>query len=203
LLWAWEGERALARENLAPVASFEPAQRRNLARMLAGGLNCPLASGIGRLFDAVASLLDLRQAGAFEGQAAMLLEFAAEPHVGDAEPYPFDLIDDAAMQPAGWALDWGPMLGGILADLAEGISVGKIAARFHNGLIGMASAVARRADLSQVVLAGGCFQNRILLEGLVARLQADGFHPFWHRRVPPGDGSIALGQAVAAGRMPG
>jgi hydrogenase maturation protein HypF len=170
--------------------------------MLAGGLNCPLASGIGRLFDAVAAILGLRQSGAFEGQAAMLLEFASEPYADDAEPYPFDLADDAAMQPAGWTLDWGPMLGGILADLARGIPVGKIAARFHNTLVGMAVAVARRSGLSQVVLAGGCFQNRILLEGMVTRLRADGFLPFWHRRVPPGDGSIALGQAVAAGRMP-
>jgi hydrogenase maturation protein HypF len=200
LLWAWRGSRAFTERNLPPLASFTSLERRNLETMLARGLNSPLTSSMGRLFDAVAALIGLRQSAAFEGQAAMLLEWAAQGHIDAAEPYPFDLIEDPAMNPAGRSIDWGPMLERILSDLSRGLSLGIVAAKFHNTATEMAAAVAREAGLPRVVLTGGCFQNRILLEGVVARLRRDGFRPYWHQRVPPGDGSIALGQAVAAGR---
>ena len=90
------------------------------------------------------------------------------------------------------------MIEAILADVQQGVSVGIISAKFHNALVEGIVAVAKRAGQERVVLSGGCFQNRYLTERAVRRLQAEGFRPYWHQRVPPNDGGIALGQVVAA-----
>jgi hydrogenase maturation protein HypF len=95
-------------------------------------------------------------------------------------------------------LDWSPMIEAILVDVQQGVSVGIISAKFHNALAESIVAVAKRAGQNCVVLSGGCFQNRYLTERAVRRLQAEGFRPYWHQRVPPNDGGIALGQVVAA-----
>ena len=86
----------------------------------------------------------------------------------------------------------------ILSDVKNGISVGTISAKFHNALVEGMVAVAKASGQPGVVLSGGCFQNRYLAEHAVRRLQAEGFRPYWHQRVPPNDGGIALGQIVAA-----
>jgi hydrogenase maturation protein HypF len=195
LLFALFGEEALARQELRPVAAFAPAERPLLARMLARGINSPLTSSAGRLFDGVAALLDLRQRALFEGQAAMELEWAAEGASLEAS-YPLPV------RPAGplHLVDWEPLLTALLADLAAGRETAGLACRFHNSL---AEAVVRVAEIvgeAKVLLTGGCFQNRLLTERTVARLRAAGFHPYWHQRVPPNDGGIALGQLVAAAR---
>jgi hydrogenase maturation protein HypF len=91
------------------------------------------------------------------------------------------------------------MVRDILVDVAAGIEAGEIAAKFHNTLVEVILAVAQRTREPRVVLTGGCFQNRYLTERAVARLRSEGFHPYWHQRVPPNDGGIALGQAVMAG----
>jgi len=90
------------------------------------------------------------------------------------------------------------MLEAILADLARGVPVSQISARFHQGLVEAIIAVARRLGQPRVVLSGGCFQNRCLTEHAVRRLREAGFRPYWHQRVPPNDGGLALGQIVAA-----
>jgi len=95
------------------------------------------------------------------------------------------------------------MIEAILADIKQGVGVGDISARFHNALVEAIVAVARHAGQNRVVLSGGCFQNRYLTERAVRRLQAEGFRPYWHQRVPPNDGGIALGQVVAALRITG
>ncbi len=158
--------------------------------MLRGGVNAPRTSSAGRLFDAVAALLDIRQMAGFEGQAAMELEFALE----GAEvigPYPFDFAE-------GGVLDWGPMVQAILEDRARGSETGAIARRFHDTLAEIIVAVARRVGEKRVVLSGGCFQNAYLLEQAVTRLVAAGFRVYWPQRIPPNDGGIALGQIMAA-----
>jgi len=81
------------------------------------------------------------------------------------------------------------------------VPVGWIAFRFHNALIAAIAGVAQRVGLQRIVLTGGCFQNRFLLEHTVRRLEDEGFRPYWHQRVPTNDGGIALGQAAAAARM--
>jgi len=192
LLWALCGEGALDLD----LCPFTPAELRVLAQMLRQGLNAPLTSSAGRLFDAVSSLLDLRQHNHYEGQAAMQLEFALEE--GDGDAYPMELIPG---EPA--TLDWEPLITALLADLAAGVSPGRISARFHKGLVEGILAVARLAELPQVALSGGCFQNQYLCERTIARLKAEGFNPHWHQRIPPNDGGIALGQLVAVGRERG
>jgi hydrogenase maturation protein HypF len=97
-------------------------------------------------------------------------------------------------------LDWFLMVEEILSDVKKGVSIGVISAKFHNALAEGIVAVARRAGQNRVVLSGGCFQNRYLTERAVRRLQTEGFRPYWHQRVPPNDGGIALGQVVAAWR---
>jgi hydrogenase maturation protein HypF len=161
--------------------------------MLHRGTNLVTTSSAGRLFDAVAALVGLRTRTRFEGQAAMELEFAVE--AGVEEAYPFQLTDPIN---TARVVDWEPMLRGILDDLQTGTSTGRVAARFHNTLAEMIAAVARKIGRERVVLSGGCFQNQYLTERTVQRLRAVGFRPYWHQRVPPNDGGLALGQIAAA-----
>jgi hydrogenase maturation protein HypF len=113
-----------------------------------------------------------------------------------------------AVQPGGGraavpplVLDWRPAIESLLDDLRRGVPVGAIALKFHEGLACAVVEVARRAGVPRIVLTGGCFQNRVLLERTVRRLADAGFCAYWHQRVPPNDGGIALGQAVMAARM--
>ena len=178
---------------LAPVQSFLEHELKLLHTMLQKNLNCPITSSAGRLFDAVASLVGLRQITRFEGQASMELEFAVHSFETD-EDYEFALSQET--------LDWEPMVRALISDVHESIPVGKIAAKFHNTLAEMIVAVARRVGEERVVLSGGCFQNKYLTERAIARLRAEGFRVYWHQRIPPNDGGIALGQIVAAGPNP-
>jgi hydrogenase maturation protein HypF len=195
LLHAFAGAQALTWERFAPIADFAPAQRGVLGKMLDRGLSSPLTSSVGRLFDAVASLAGLRQKTSFEGQAAMELEYAAERGCGAPYPFPLVVADAEAV------VDWEPMLRELLADLRRLTSIADISARFHDGLVEAIVAVARYAGEPRVALTGGCFQNRLLLTRAIRRLRAEGFEPFWHQRVPPNDGGLALGQIAAAARM--
>jgi hydrogenase maturation protein HypF len=185
------GAKTFQRTELAPVRSLDPSDRRLVEQMLAKGVRSPLTSSAGRLFDAVASLLGLRQRLSFEGQAAMDLEFAIQPGINSS--YLFDLAGEAPC-----VVDWQPMIEAIVLDLHRGELTGVIAAKFHNTLAEMVVAVARLVGEPRIALTGGCFQNQYLAERCVDRLEAEGFYPYWHQRVPPNDGGIALGQVVAA-----
>ena len=92
------------------------------------------------------------------------------------------------------------MIAALLGDTVAGTPTGVVAARFHNALADAIVTVARLAGEPRVVLSGGCFQNRYLLERTVPRLRETGFRPYWHQRIPPNDGGISLGQVVAAAR---
>jgi hydrogenase maturation protein HypF len=124
----------------------------------------------------------------------MQLEFAAGTDAG--EPYPVAWRRAGPLE----EFDWGPMITAVLADLAAGAPTGRIAARFHATLLEVIVAFARRAKEPQVVLTGGCFQNARLAELAARALQEAGFTPYWPQLVPPDDGGLALGQAVAAAR---
>ena len=200
LLYEAFGESALGRLDLAPVKSFSKLELASLGIMLARGVNSPLTSSAGRLFDAVAALIGMRQQVRFEGQAAMELEFALEGVQTD-EAYDFSLLAAPAVGSSATMpiiLDWSSMLSGLLEDIKAGTPSALMSAKFHNGLTETIVAVARRAGQERVLLSGGCFQNRYLTERTIARLKADGFRPYWQQRVPPNDGGIALGQVVAA-----
>ncbi|MBP7571922.1 MAG: carbamoyltransferase HypF [Acidobacteria bacterium] len=202
LLFALHGGAAFAMDDLAPIASFPPIERRTLRTMLERGLNTPLTSSAGRLFDGVASLLNLRHRVAYEGQAAIELEWAARGGRPGCT-YPFVIHEGREFPPgerdeAPALVDWQPMLEALVADLRAGAPAADLARRFHDTLAEMIVAVASRQGLERVVLSGGCFQNRCLTERAVTRLREAGFRPFWHQRIPPNDGGIALGQVVAA-----
>jgi len=194
LLWELEGEAALERRGLPALESFEPREKRLLSQLLERGLNAPTTTSAGRLCDGVAALLGLHLRSSFEGQAAMALEFLADPAVRDAYPLPLEGHDPAV-------LDWRPTIEAILDDLAREVSREIVAARFHNALVEGIAAVTREVGETRVALSGGCFQNRWLLERAAEALERSGFEVLLHRRVPPGDGGVSLGQiAVAAAR---
>ncbi len=196
LLFEMWGEAWRDREDLPPVRSFSPTQRQLLARVLTGRINAPLTSSAGRLFDAIAALLGVRLETRFEGQGAMELEWAIEALDTD-ESYPFRIVPNQSIL----VLDWQPLVEALLADLAGGARRNAMAAGFHNALVDAIVAVAERIGERRIALSGGCFQNRYLIERVVRRLVAAGFSPYWHQRIPPNDGGIALGQIMAASRV--
>lgn len=187
------GDALFGPEASAAVKGFSRPELQIVRQMLHKQLNTPVTSSAGRLFDAAAAIVGLRQETRYEGQAAMELEFAAEA-AGTDEAYPFAIRDGQSP----WVVDWEPMIRAMLDDVAENKPVGWLAAKFHNALVEMIVAVARRIGREQVVLSGGCFQNRYLTERAVRRLEQENFRAYWHQRVPPNDGGIALGQMVAA-----
>jgi hydrogenase maturation protein HypF len=193
------GAAALEMQDLAPVATFAPNDRAVFGRMLKCGINAPWTSSAGRLFDAVAALLGIRQEAGYEGQAASELEWAIGALESDAH-YPFGLrkVGDAGSQAL--VLDWEPALRALLADVRSRTAPAAVAAAFHNGLARAIVEVAGRVGEKRVALSGGCFQNRYLMEGAVRGLRDAGFEPYWHERVPPNDGGLALGQIAWAAR---
>ncbi|HWQ11717.1 MAG TPA: carbamoyltransferase HypF [Roseiflexaceae bacterium] len=171
---------------------------RALAQMIARGINSPPTSSLGRLFDAVAALLLIRGEVQYEGQAAIELEMLAEP---SEELYPFAIGDG---RPA--TLDAAPLIRAIVEDLRRRVPAPCIAGRFHRTMAELLAAACVRAreitGLRAVALSGGSFQNRLLLERLVARLEELGFQVYLNRRVPPNDGGLSFGQlAVAAAQL--
>jgi hydrogenase maturation protein HypF len=182
--------------DLAVLQAFTAEERRLLDEMLERGVRSPRTSSAGRLFDAVASIIGLRQICRFEGQAAMELEFLTHQIETEAG-YPFELNHGAD----GRGIDWAQMVQAIIRDVHDEVSQCLIAAKFHNALVEMMVQVAQSCGEEKVALSGGCFQNRYLTERAIKRLREAGFRPYWHQRVPPNDGGIALGQVAAVSRM--
>ncbi len=149
--------------------------------------NAPLSSGMGRLFDAVAAVLGIRNEVTYDGQAAVELELLAG-ELG-AQPYP-------------WAFGRGAELVGLVYDdLAAGRAREEIAASFHETVAAAAAAACAEAgEPRTVVLSGGSFQNLRLLSSTRCRLEELGFRVLSHRRVPPNDGGISYGQAAVVAR---
>lgn len=176
------------------LAAHFTAEELAVARtQIARGLNAPLTSSAGRLFEAVAALLGIRYRNRFEAQAAMELEFAAERAAGGSgtESWPIPRREDGAM-------DWEPMIRSLLSERESGADSDGLAARFVESLARMITEVARMEKREVVVLGGGCFQNILLLETTVAKLRSEGFIPTWPHQAPPNDGGLALGQAAIA-----
>lgn len=185
---------------------------RALSQMIARGINSPQTSSLGRLFDAIAALIGLRNEVLYEGQAAIELEmlavgtrFIASSHAG-VQTYPYTIQRYEASESKSATLDVSPMIRAIVSDIQQGVSPSHIASRFHRTIAELLAAAAcearERTGLHRVALSGGVFQNRLLLETLVARLEEIGFQVYINRRVPPNDGGLSLGQlAVAAARI--
>src|SRR6185369_6127270 len=184
---------------LEAVRGVEKEQQKIILQMLGKGINSPLTSSCGRLFDAVAGILGVRMKMSYEGQAAIELEGEAERGSCE-EPYEFGILPGSD----GMVLDWLPMVKSVVDDCLSGRKRADIAAIFHHSMAAASAALCREirleSGLDRVVLSGGVFQNRLLSEELLTLLEADGFRVFTHRLVPPNDGGLALGQAIIAGR---
>jgi hydrogenase maturation protein HypF len=164
-------------------------------QMARRGVNSPLTSSAGRLFDAAAAILGVRDAINYEGQAAIELEQLADP--AERGAYRAEVTGPEPFRIAGHDL-----IRAVVEDLAAGAEPGVVAARFHNGVAGLISdcclLLRERHGLSTVALSGGVFQNLLLLQATVARLEGHGFGVLVQSRVPCNDGGISLGQAVVA-----
>jgi len=183
---------AMDRSDLTPPA-FDATERKVLVRMIEQRLLSPLTSSAGRLFDACAALVGLCQVARHEGEAPMALEAAAS--IETAEPYPFRITQT----PDGLReVDWGEMIEGLSRDMSRGIPLPRIARAIHETLAAVIAETAAACGRETIVLSGGCFQNRLLTERAIARLRDIGKRVFINRVVPPGDGGLALGQALWA-----
>jgi hydrogenase maturation protein HypF len=167
------------------------ARARDRVRALLATNLPPRSNGAGRWFDAVASLLGVAHEISYDGQAAAQLEALAGAEPGE----PFEI---AIAEGAPYEIDLRPTIRELARELRRGAARARLAARFHATLAAAIQVACRRADRGTVVLSGGCFQNRRLLDESAARLEADGFDVLVHRRVPPNDGGLALGQAAVA-----
>ena len=174
----------------------DPQELALADQQIAQSLNAPLASSMGRLFDAAAAVLGLRTVARYEGQAAMELETLAADTAAAPLPFPARECDDA------WELDPIPLLTGLGESLARGAAPTALAAAFHESVAAGSAEVAARAaaaaGVSTIVLGGGCFQNARLLTALRQRLAERGLRVLVPRLLSPNDGAISYGQAAVA-----
>jgi hydrogenase maturation protein HypF len=179
------------------VRELDRRQVAVLVRMLERGVNSPLTSSCGRLFDAVSALAGVRKRVNYEAQAAIEFE-AAIAGEGEGAGYPFEIRPEGS----GWIIDTRPLFAAVVNDLKCGVPVGIISRRFHEGFVDVLARVARlihaKTGLDNICLSGGSFQNVFLLEHLKRRLEAEGLNVFTHSEVPCGDGGLSLGQALVA-----
>jgi hydrogenase maturation protein HypF len=169
-----------------------------VARLVETGTASPLTSSVGRLFDAVAALCGVRTMVNYEGQAAIELEAACDP--GEWGTYPMPLVEEDGFV----VVDPRETIRSVAADLNAGASAGSVASRFHAALaaatVSACARIARSSGTDLVVLAGGVFQNRRLVEAVTTGLEAGGLRVLLPARLPPGDGAISYGQAAVAAR---
>jgi hydrogenase maturation protein HypF len=181
--------------DIALLNEIENEKLTIISEMIAKGINAPLTSSLGRLFDGVAAIAGIRGRVNFEGQAAMELEMMAADRSDE-------LYDNQWVSDDGYKILVGPIIRAVARDVQKGIPVARISATFHNTLIRIFMDICRdirqERELNRVVLSGGCFQNATLLSGMIQELQRQRFEVFAHEKVPTNDGGISLGQAVIA-----
>lgn len=182
-------------ERLSAVSACPQAERKILLQQLERAINTIPTSSLGRLFDAVAALVGVRQRVTYEAQAAIEFESLADEN--ETSSYAFALFSDEPVQ-----IDAAPVIRAVAADVLAGVAVPVISARFHNAVaslvLQLALALREQERLNQVALSGGVFQNVTLLAKAARELRRAAFTVLTHRRVPPNDGGLALGQAVVA-----
>jgi hydrogenase maturation protein HypF len=193
LLYAAFGESIFEENKYLDIFSvkFSKTELQSLRRMLDRKINCPFTSSVGRLFDAVSSLVGISDITKFEGQSAMKLEFTVNPKIDDS--YSFDIIDGELL-----IIDWKIMIDCILSEISNKTGPSVISSKFHNTLAHIILKIAQLLGENKIVLSGGCFQNVCLLQKSVELLEQEGYKVYWHQRVPPNDGGISLGQIAIA-----
>jgi hydrogenase maturation protein HypF len=184
---------------LSSLATIPRQKLDFLFRMMEQGINSPLASSCGRLFDAVAVLAGVRHRVNYEAQAAIELEMAIG-NSSEESAYPFELVPEGE----GWVIDTRGLFEALLCDLGRDVPIADISRRFHNGLAEvlaeLASRLRERSGLERICLSGGTFQNVYLFERLCDRLGKEKFQVFSQSEVPAGDGGLSLGQALVAAK---
>jgi len=177
---------------------LNPTELEIIRRQLRRGLNSPLTSSAGRLFDGVSALTGVRQEIDYEAQAAIELEMAVPDGVSEPESYPFAIVE----QQGGRVVRLGELLSAIVQDVRNQAPAWVISLKFHHTVAQMIAEVckliARESGITRVALSGGVFQNRLLLKLAIAALEGEGFSVLTHHLVPCNDGGISLGQAVIA-----
>ncbi len=179
------------------VQELEREKAELILRMMAQRLNSPMTSSCGRLFDAVAALIGIRQVVNYEAQAAIELEMSGRSS-SETDGYPFTIH----RQDGCWQIDPSPLFGAIVEDLRRKICTATISRRFHNGLVEtlvlLACLLRQESSINQICLSGGTFNNLLVFEHLIRKLESNGFEVFTHSEVPSGDGGLSLGQALVA-----
>jgi hydrogenase maturation protein HypF len=193
------GKNALVSE-LDFLTEIDSTEIELIKQQIKSGLNSPLTSSMGRLFDAVSALTGVRGVIDYEAQAAVELEMIAY-EAGDLvgnENYPYDIIEQNGL----FVVQLKTLFSAIVSDLSRGISKSVMSVKFHNTVARMVTemcqVIAKRTGINQVALSGGVFQNRLILRKVIPLLEAANFSVLTHREVPCNDGGISLGQAVIA-----
>jgi len=192
--------REAKQSQLASIGSVSEVEMEIIRRQIERGINSPLTSSMGRLFDAVSALLGIRGVIDYEGQAAVELEMAAyeEDYVHIQESYPYRIVEEEGIR----VVRLRDLLSAVIEDLHQDVSKGSISVKFHDTIARMTNEMCRltadETGITQVALSGGVFQNRLLLKKTINLLESSGLQVFIHRQVPCNDGGISLGQAAIA-----
>jgi len=198
LLAAFEGGEGPIRR-LPLFSRLGEAKAKVLRDMIEKGVNSPMTSSLGRLFDAASAIANVSHTATYEGQPAIEFEAIASKSCEDA--YPFSLED----APGGFLIDARPLIRALAEDTLKGTGADVISAKFHSAVAAfLAVSAARARELTghkTVALGGGVFQNEYLLNRLVRLLREEGFRVLVHRQVPTNDGGISLGQAAVAAEL--
>ena len=201
LLYELFGDEVFNMKDLGLLLQFQEHEINTLKQMLNKNINCIKTTSVGRLFDAVSSILNICHHSTYEGQAAVELEYAAW-EIENNEHYKTDIVKYPENNGGGETIvDWAPMIKEILEDLQKNVSKNVAAVRFHNTLVDVIVKVAKKANRKTVVLSGGCFQNKYLTEKSMNCLRNEGFNVYSHKLLPSNDGGISVGQLVAAAKM--
>ena len=165
-----------------------------VVQMIKQGVNSPFGSGCGRLFDAVASILGICDKISYEAQGPIELEVISDAEEKALYSYDFQIEDDSMI------IDPGEIFRGIVNDIKSGVTAAAISGKFHNTVVDFSVETAKRIresyNLDRVALSGGVFQNRLLLEKMLGRLEDESFRVYINSNVPPNDGGISFGQAA-------
>jgi len=186
-------------ESLPLTKGISRGELNVIKRQMERGINSPLTSSAGRLFDAVAAITGLRREITYEAQAAVELEMAATDIIGqgDFEPYPFSIENGETK-----VIKLAGLLASIIADIKSNVPAGVVSARFHKTIEGiilrMCREISEETGIKTVALSGGVFQNRLLIRLVEPALGEAGFRVLTQKQVPCNDGGISLGQAVIA-----
>ncbi len=181
-----------------PLSKLNPGEVDIVKQQIKRGINSPLTSSAGRLFDGISALAGVRGEIDYEAQAAIELEMLAPDESGEERAYPFSIVEEQGIK----VVKLGELISTVVQDIRDRIPAPVISVKFHRTMaqivVEMCKAIARESGINEVALSGGVFQNRLLLKLAVSALHKEGFTVLTHRLVPCNDGGVSLGQAMVA-----